>query len=602
METFFNLDSPIEQTIYESLLEYTEMDMTPDQVLSRLGKEFPFMSDDLRRKCEDAVFKDYEGDENEDVAAEFKQMVLLHSSVTDYPFYSHIGSSFRLSENQEDDVYISIMVENKRFKHGQAQVHYIIYVDDVQVGEIDESLSDMDRRKIYTLPLHILDKGLMEGSLHKSFKVRVEDRNTEGKEYRSTIDVFHGEATVEEAFDPFYWSITFEDDEPDTDIDGYRYENWLRFRANVLYNEKTYGNLQELQATVSLVPTDPDMQDFTYTYPLYMVERYDCPNDICIDCRIPTDKIHPGDYTLLVEIWDDLLFADFVTIDDPIAEDDEPEVQATEYDPTLASDDFDKLLDDYIKSVLEASKIGAAIQFQLLDDEINVVSTEAGKFIRILKEPTKIRTRIQFPGDWENEEDIQIMARGIGWHYPIRFTITGKEFNEIKGKTFERDFLLGRRELQNFKLLYMEMKTADGSKSGSFDYTVVRFDSPQEILDLQSLCLYNSDSTSKVDALDEPSKTVFKPEELETLSAYCRFTNVHDLNFAGTPTEMVWNLYSDTGVLLESVNSQLRYTETIDAVARFGEFNDYVWEKGEYRLELTWFGETVFSATFKVGF
>ena len=57
METFFNLEIPIEKAIYKNLLEYTETDMTPAQVLDRLGKEFPFMSDELRSQCESAVFK-----------------------------------------------------------------------------------------------------------------------------------------------------------------------------------------------------------------------------------------------------------------------------------------------------------------------------------------------------------------------------------------------------------------------------------------------------------------------------------------------------------------------------------------------------------------
>ena len=601
METFFNLENPIEKAIYKNLLEYTETDMTPDQVLGRLGKEFPFMSDELRRQCESAVFKYADAEVYEGTAAEFKDMVLLHSDMKDEPFYSNIGRCFRLRDNHDDDVLISIMVENKHFQHSEAQVHYVIYADDVQVGEINETLDKMERRKIYTLPLHILQKGLMEGSRHKSLNIRIEDRNIEGKEYRCGIEVFHGEASVEDAFDPYFASVTFEYDEPDTDINGYRYEDWLCVRANARYKEETYGELHELEASVVLVPDDPDMIDFTYIFPLYMAERYDCPNDMCIDCRIPIDKVAPGDYNLLIEIWDDLLHAEKVTIFAPVDEDGEPEPEETESDQLSEPDDFDKLLEGFLEEFLANNKICAFVQMQLLDDENNVVSSEAGEFIRILKEPTKLRTRILFDSDWENEEDIQIMVRAMGWHYPIRFTLTSEEIKEADGKPIERVFLLSGRELENFKLLYMEMNTASGNQRKSFDYTVVRFNSPYDILDLQGLYLYNLLPDSDPYDYSAPSRTAFKAESLKTLSVLCKFTNVHDLNFLGQQTEMIWNLYSATGVLLETFTSDFSNTETFNALAKFGEFNDYVWEKGEYRLELKWFQETMLSALFKVG-
>jgi adenylate kinase family enzyme len=592
METFFNLENPVEKKLYERLIKYVDMNMSADEILVRLGRDYPFIPDNLRDQCESAVFNYFEVSGEHEMTAEFKMMNLLHSSRVDEPFYSHRGTTFRISG--DEDVHISIMAENRHFLFRDAIVHYSIYVNDVMVNMVHERMTDMERRSVYTVPLKLKENGLLENGIRNKLNIKVVDEQIKGREHTKDIEVICGDVSAGEVYDMYYKSLRYVHDVEDLDMYEDEYRNWLEFEAKFLYSEKPYGEFFEDHALVELTSKDSGSQALSYKYLIHILERYDCPGDLFIERKIPVDTLDPGEYEFKLYIWNDLVWSTDVYIG-------EQEEEETTEEETEEEDDFDKLLDDFIKSVLDSSEIDAFIQFQFLDDENNIVSVEAGGFIRILKEPAKIRARILFDTGWENKEDIQIMIRAMGWNYPIHFTITGEEFNQAECKAFERDFPLAERELENFRLLYMEMKTADGSNSKSFDYTVVRFDSPHEVLDLQSLRLYDIHPTSDGYSPNEPSKTGFDSEKLKTLSAYCRFANVHNLNFAKTPTEMVWNLYTETGVLLESVDSQFRYTETIDAFAKFGEFNDRLWEKGLYRLELTWFDETMFSAMFKVG-
>ena len=133
METFFNLENPLEKAVYEQLHELFKKNMAPDEVLKRIGKDYPYMSESLRSKCENAVFQYYEVYGEEDMTAEFKDMALLHSSRKDDPHCSHLGTRFHIWE--DEDVYVSIMVENKHFLYKKAHMHYSIYVNDVKVNE-----------------------------------------------------------------------------------------------------------------------------------------------------------------------------------------------------------------------------------------------------------------------------------------------------------------------------------------------------------------------------------------------------------------------------------------------------------------------------------
>ena len=602
MENFFNLGNPVEKKLYERLLKYLGMNMSADEILVRLGRDYPFIPDNLRDQCESAIFNYYEVSGEDEMTADFKMMNLLHSSRVDEPFYSHRGTTFRVSG--DEDIHISIMAENKYFLFKDAIVHYTIYVNDVMVNMIHERMTDLDRRCVYTVPLKLKENGLLEDGARKDLCIKVVDEQIKGREHIKDIEVICGDVPASEIFDIYYKSLKYIHDVEDLDMYEDEYSNWLEFEAKFLYSADPYGEFFADHALVVLTPKDSDSEVLAYKYLIHLLESYDCPGDLFIERKIPVDTLDPGEYEFKLYIWNDLVWSTDIYIGEQEEEEEEEETEEeTSEEEAPESDDFDKLLDDFITDIYLSSQIDAVAEFQLLDSDRNIVSKEAGKYLRILSDPSRLKVRILFSNEFEPKTDINIKLWSTGWGFPLRHTITAEEFERTNGTVHEIEFDLIGRELQNFKDLDMNIQTADEKYRKNFCIQVLRFNTPYEILDLQSLNLF---STSAFDepffSANEANRTAFNAETLNGLSALCRFKNVRGLDFIKNETVMEWNLYGETGVLLESnpaVFSEMQ--DSVNASVKFGEFNNYNWEKGSYRIELTWFEETMLSAVFIVG-
>ena len=600
METFFNLENPVEKKLYERLRKYIDMNMSADEILVRIGRDYPFIPDNLRDQCKSAVFNYFEVSGEHEMTAEFKMMNLLHSSRVDEPFHSHRGTKFRISG--DEDIHISIMAENKHFLFKDSIVHYSIYVNDVMVNMVHERMTDMERRCVYTMPLKLKENGLLEDGVRKGLTIKVVDEQIKGREHTKDIEVIYGDVSASEVYDIYYHSLRYVHDVGDLDMYEDEYRNWLEFEAKFLYSDEPYGEFFEDQALVVLTPKDSESQVLSYKYLIHLLERYDCPGDLFIDRKIPVDTLDPGDYEFKLYIWNDLVWSTDVYIGEKQETEEEAEDVTTDEEES-ASDDFDKLLDDFIMEIQRSSQIEAFAQFQLLDSDRNIVSKEAGNYLRILSDPSRLKVRILFVEEFEPKSDINVKIWSSGWGFPLRHTITAEEFERTKGNVHEIEFDLIGREFQNFKDLDMDIKTADDQCSKNFCLKVLRFNNPYDILDVQSLSLYNTPAfEDPYFPANEPNRTAFNAETLGGLSAICRFKNVTSLDFINSETVMMWNLYGETGVLLESIPASFNEMyNTFNATAKFGEFNEYSWDKGCYRIELAWFEETLLSAIVNVG-
>ena len=205
MEKFFNLENPAEKKLYERMRKYIDMNMSADEILVRLGRDYPFIPDNLRDQCESAIFNYFEVSGENEMTAEFKMMNLLHSSMVDEPFYSHRGTIFRVSG--DEDIHISIMAENKHFLFRDAIVHYTIYVNDVMVNMVHERMTDMERRNVYTVPLNLKENGLLEEGARKNLCVKVVEEQIKGREHTKDIEVIYGDTSAKEVFDMYYKSL-----------------------------------------------------------------------------------------------------------------------------------------------------------------------------------------------------------------------------------------------------------------------------------------------------------------------------------------------------------------------------------------------------------
>ena len=611
MDKFFDLTNPQEKAIYDSLLEYFKNNLTQDQVLYRIGKDFPYMSDKLRYKCEIAVFAHYEVGEDDNMTAEFKDMVLLHSSKKDDPHCSHLGTRFHIWE--DEDVYLSIMVENKHFLYKEAHMHYSIYVNDVKVNEFKHAMSEDERRNTYTLPLNLIEKVLIEEKKYYELEVKVVDEIIKDREYTKKLEIYHGEEGAEDVFDLYYKHLTYVPDDRDEDLDGDFYENWIDVNIRLRYDEYIYGSIPVLEAIGVLSPAGAKSKDYDRARRMYMFERYDCSGDITLDYRFPIDGLDGDELEFKLYIWDRLLWSEKISLDGDLelCEEGAAEVKPDEETEVNESaeneekDEFDALLDEFVMSMLLTEKVKAAVSVELFDEDGNLVSCEADRYLHVKNDPSKIKVRILFDEECENNEDLLVEVKSYGWPCSLKYTIPGAEFDSIKGKPYEIELNTLGMEIESLETFYVKISPVDCSYFIDQVYTILRFDSPHEILDLQALKIYN---VSGKDLLfwssisDKPSQTAFRAEDMEVMSVLGQFKNVQNLDFEAKNTVMTWNLYSEIGILLDSQTSDFDYSnDCVNTFAKFGEFNDNKWKPGNYKIELKWFDETMLSAIVNIG-
>ena len=85
-ETLFNLNNPFEKRVGERLDEYLRRGLPHDMVLDMIGRDFPYMDEEVRSRCENTAYVHYHSGPDGNVAATFKRVALLHSRFIEEPF------------------------------------------------------------------------------------------------------------------------------------------------------------------------------------------------------------------------------------------------------------------------------------------------------------------------------------------------------------------------------------------------------------------------------------------------------------------------------------------------------------------------------------
>ena len=358
-ETLFNLNNPFEKRVGERLDEYLRRGLPHDMVLDMIGRDFPYMDEEVRSRCENTAYVHYHSGPDGNVAATFKRVALLHSRFIDEPFYSHQGYDFHLRAGE--DIVVAVQVENPLYKHDKADVHLTFHVDGVQVNEFRHTMSREERRSVYYVPLNVLEHRLLPAETYASIKIDVVDANIKGMVHSMESDVYYGETDPSEVFELVDFKLCNEYDDTDREVLDIRKTESLILCVSVKHGGH-YGHIEKLGGIVTISPSDSSDRRNTLVSSVMMM---DCPGmDGCIDagialCNIgdvpcdntgslPSFRPDPGKYTVNFFILDTLLCSREIEF---IESDDEVNESEADSEPESQPDDFDRLLDKWIKDM-----------------------------------------------------------------------------------------------------------------------------------------------------------------------------------------------------------------------------------------------------------
>ena len=358
-KTFFNLDNPFERKVSERLDEYLKRGLPHDMVLDMIGRDFPYMDEEVRTRCENTAYVHYHSGPDGNVAATFKRVALLHSRFIDEPFYSHQGYDFHLRAGE--DIVVAVQVENPLYKHDKADVHLTFHIDGVQVNEFRHTMSRKERRSVCYVPLNVLEHRLLPAETYASIKIDVVDANIKGMVHSMESDVYYGETDPSEVFELVDFKLCNEYDDTDREVLDIRKTESLILCVSVKHGGH-YGHIERLGGIVTISPSDSSDRRNTLVSSVMMM---DCPGmDGCIDASIalcnigdvpcdntgslPSFRPDPGKYTVNFFILDTLLCSREIEF---IESDDEVNESEADSEPESQPDDFDRLLDKWIKDM-----------------------------------------------------------------------------------------------------------------------------------------------------------------------------------------------------------------------------------------------------------
>lgn len=361
-ETFFNLNNPFEKQVSERLDEYIKRGLPHDMVLDMIGRDFPCMDAEVRDHCETTAYIHHYSGKDDKIAATFKRVALLHSKFQDEPFYSHLVNQFHIRKG--DDLLIAVQVENPLYLYDKADVHLTFHVDGEQVNEFKHTMGMEERRNVYYVPLNILANKELGKEAYTTVKIDVVDENIKGHIHSIESDIYYGETDPSEIFELQDFKLCYDFDDTDDDVFDIDLADSLNLSATVKHNGH-YGHIESLDGIVIISPSDSSDKRNNLVCSICLTDGSGL--DGCIDgctvlCNIdhligktvgtiPYFRPDPGKYTVNFFLLDTLLCSreiEFIKRDDEFLEFEEEDSS----EPELQTDDFDKLLDDYIQKML----------------------------------------------------------------------------------------------------------------------------------------------------------------------------------------------------------------------------------------------------------
>ena len=170
----FNLKDPFEKLVSDRLEEHM-IGNDYDNVLALMGRDFPFMSAELKAKCERRIFEYYRRNAQGKTFAKLVWMTIGHSRDIDKPMDTHLTTSFHLSEGE--DLFVAFQVENPLYGIGEAHVDFSVYLEFNEIDSVKRTMSVDDFRCVYYVPLKVLQSNILSEKKNREvFNVILEDK------------------------------------------------------------------------------------------------------------------------------------------------------------------------------------------------------------------------------------------------------------------------------------------------------------------------------------------------------------------------------------------------------------------------------------------
>lgn len=365
-ETSFDLSKPFEKQVSERLAKYLHLNLPHDRVLDLLGRDFPYMDTDVRETCENIAYLHHHSGTDGNIAAAVKRIALLHSKRIDEPFYSHKGHHFHIKEGE--DIVVAVLVENPLYLYDTANIRLVFYIDDLQVNEFKHTMAMEERRNVYYVPLNILAKRRLPAETFTSLKVDIVNENVKGCMFSIDSHVYYGETDPSEVFELKDFKLCCEYEDTDGDVFDLGKADSLNLSASVNHNGH-YGHIGELEGIVTISPSDSSDKRRTFASSIILSDSScidGCLDGCTVLCHIdslfcnttgavPFFRPKPGKYTVNFFVLGTLLYSKEIEF---IKSKGDTGGFEDEYDSEdeFQTDDFDKLLDDFIRE-MEAEEV-----------------------------------------------------------------------------------------------------------------------------------------------------------------------------------------------------------------------------------------------------
>ena len=250
----FNLKDPFEKAVYKRLKEHMSGNDC-DYVLASMARDFPFMPDEVRIKCEQAAFEHYHTNAKGKTFARLIWMTLVHSNDIGSPMHSQLCDTFHIKEGE--DIYVAFEVENPLYGIGQAHVNFAAEVYCMEMGRIKTRMNADQFRKTYFIPLKLAEAGIVSDEKNREdIQILLVDKNVKGLCRVREAEVFYGDKGAKDVFYDFVGSVHNQYDEARKEffLDQYGH---LRFHSSFRYNGD-YGSIGGMTGIVTIAPEDPE--------------------------------------------------------------------------------------------------------------------------------------------------------------------------------------------------------------------------------------------------------------------------------------------------------------------------------------------------------
>lgn len=348
-DSFFDLNNPFEKQVSGRLDEYLRQGLPHDVVLQMIGRDFPYMSSEVREHCEITAYLHHYSGNDGMIAATFKHVALLHSKGLDKPFHSHQAYGFHIRKGE--DVFVAVQVENPLYLYDKANVHLAFLVDGKKVNELKHTVAMEDRRNIYYVPLNILENIGLSDETCTRLKIDVVDENIAGNVFSVESDIYYGETDPSEVFTIHEVTICLEYESMDRgmfDLSGLD----SLYACIKVSHDGHYGPVENLECIVTVSPAGSADSNNSLVRNISMFESEDTDGRIegCgvlfnhtvlfgNDGSVPYFKPAPGKYKVDFHLLNTLVCSKEIEFIETAGEAEED------------ADDFDRLLEEFIREM-----------------------------------------------------------------------------------------------------------------------------------------------------------------------------------------------------------------------------------------------------------